>query len=112
TKVLVVARLRYSAAAKDELASIAEYIARKSSNRAVAERFAGELRGKCRDLAAAPIQMGRPRTELRPDLRSHPYKNYVIFFRYVGDVLEIVHIIEGHRDIEALFRNEEAGERQ
>ncbi len=106
------ARLRYSAAAKDDIASIAEYIARESANRSIAERFAGELRGKCRDLAASPIQMGRPRTELRRDLRSHPYKNYVIFFRYLGDVLEIVHIIEGHRDIEALFRNEEAGERQ
>jgi hypothetical protein len=44
------------------------------------------------------------------DLRSHPYKNYVIFFRYVGDVLEVIHIIEGHRDIAALFRDEESGE--
>ena len=67
------ARLRYSAAAKDDIASIAEYIARESTNRSIAERFAGELRGKCRDLAASPIQMGRPRTELRRDLRSHPY---------------------------------------
>ncbi len=47
--------------------------------------------------------MGRLRAELQPDLRSHPHKAYVIFFRYVGDVLEVVNILEGHRDIEAFF---------
>jgi len=46
--------------------------------------------------------MGRPRPELHPDLRSHPHKSYVIFFRYVGGVLEI-DILEGHRDIDAFF---------
>ena len=98
------ARLRFSAAAKDDLDSIAEYIARKSGIRTVAERFARELRDKCRELARAPIRMGRSRTELRPDLRSHPHKNYVIFFRYVGDVLEVVNVLEGHRDVVAFFR--------
>lgn len=31
----------------------------------------------------------------------------MIFFRHVGDVVEIVNVIEGHRDIEALFRKDE-----
>ena len=97
------AKLRFSAAAKNDLDSIAVYIAARSGSRAVAERFARELRGKCHDLAAAPIQMGRSRPELGPDLRSHPHKSYVIFFRYVGGVLEIVNILEGHRDIDAFF---------
>jgi toxin ParE1/3/4 len=51
--------------------------------------------------------MGRARTEFRPDLRSHAYKSYIIFFRYVADVLEIVHVIEGHRDMPTLFGGEE-----
>jgi toxin ParE1/3/4 len=98
-----VPRLRFSAGAKDDLDSIAEYIARESGSRAVAERFARGLRDKCIDLARAPIQMGRARPELRRDLRSHPYRNYVIFFRYVGDVLEVVNVLEGHRDIATFF---------
>jgi len=102
-----VPRLRYSASARADLELIATHIAEKSGSRAIAERFTGELRRKCADLAAAPIRMGRARNELRPGLRSHPYKSYVIFFRYVGHVLEIVNVIEGHRDIAALFGEDE-----
>lgn len=98
-------KLRFSAAAKDDLDSIAEYIANESGSRKIPERFAAALRSKCRDLARAPIQMGRPRPELRLDLRSHPHRNYVIFFRYVGDALEIVHVLEGHRDVAAFFED-------
>lgn len=101
------ARLHFSAAAKDDLDSIAEYIADQSGSRTIAERFAGELRAKCGDLALASIRMGRPPAELRPDLRSHAFKNYIIFFRYVGETLEIVNVLEGHRDIDAHFRGEE-----
>ena len=98
-------KLRFSAAAKDDLDSIAEYIANESGSRKIAERFAAALRSKCRDLARAPIQMGRPRPELRLDPRSHPHRNYVIFFRYVGDTLEIVHVLESHRDVTAFFED-------
>ena len=47
--------------------------------------------------------MGRSRSDLRPELRSQTYQSYIIFFRYMGDVLEIVNILEGHRDIDAFF---------
>jgi plasmid stabilization system protein ParE len=99
-----VARLRYSATARSDLADIYRYIRGKSGSGAVALRFAQRLRRKCEELAAAPIVMGRQRPELRPDLRSHAYEAYVIFFRYVGDVLEVVNVLEGHRDVGAFFR--------
>jgi toxin ParE1/3/4 len=92
-----VPKLRYSAAARDDLDSIAAYVARESGNRDVAEGFTRELRQKCRDLASAPILMGRPRPELRPDLPSHS----------VGNMLEIVNVLEGHRDIPAFFGDDE-----
>lgn len=100
------ARLRYTAAAQDDLDSIAVYIAEQSGSRVIAERFTGELRGKCRDLARLPGRLGRPRPELIADLRSFAYKNYLIFFRYTGETVEIVNVVESHRDIEALFRDD------
>lgn len=51
--------------------------------------------------------LGRARPDLHPDIRAAPYKNYMIFFRYIGDTVEIVNVIEGHRDIKALFRKSE-----
>jgi len=101
------ARLRYTATARDDLVSISRYIADQSGSRFVAERFAGRLRAKCREIAGSPIRLGRPRPDLARDLRGLTIGNYMIFFRHVGDVVEIVNVIEGHRDIEALFRKDE-----
>jgi toxin ParE1/3/4 len=51
--------------------------------------------------------MGRPRPELRPDVRSFPSGHYIIFFRYLGEILEVIKVLEGHRDVQAFFREEE-----
>lgn len=46
--------------------------------------------------------------ELRPDLRSFPFKGYVIFFRYLDDeILQVVHIIEGHPDVAVIFAKDD-----
>jgi toxin ParE1/3/4 len=53
---------------------------------------------------------GRIREELEPGLRSFPAHVYVIFYR-IGDgqvEVEIVRIIHGRRDIEAIFTIEES----
>lgn len=80
-----------------------KYITRESGSLVIGRRFVGELRQKCRSLAGLPGTIGRARPELRPDIRSTAFKGYVIFFRYVGDHFEVVNIIEGHRDIDALL---------
>lgn len=38
-----------------------------------------------------------------PDLRSFPARRSVIFFHLLGDTLEIVNVVHGSRDIEAMF---------
>jgi len=101
-----VARLRYTAAARDDLISIAQYIVRESGNRVLAKQFTDRLRRRCAELSALPFSMGRPRPELRPDMRSVAFGNYVIFFRYLGNTLEVVNILEGHRDIDGFFSDE------
>ena len=40
---------------------------------------------------------------MRADIRSFAYKGYVIFFRYVDGVFEVVNIVHGRRDIDAMF---------
>lgn len=60
---------------------ILTYIADTGGSVAVAEIFVRELRAPCHKLAALDTTMGRARTELRPDLRSFPFRNYVILFR-------------------------------
>jgi toxin ParE1/3/4 len=95
--------------ARADIATIHAYIEETSGSSTTAARFARQLNRQCRRLAELPGTLGRPRPELRRDLRSQPYGNYVIFFHYVGDVLEIVNILEGHRDIEAYFGDEQQG---
>ncbi len=97
-------RLRILDSARRDLAQIYTYIEQRSANTAVAERFVRQLNEQCRRLARLPGTLGRARPELRPDLRSAPFKGYVVFFRYIDDdILEVVHIVEGHRDIGSVF---------
>ena len=90
-------------AALDDLDDILRYVAHASANVEIGLNFAGQLRAQCSKLASLPGILGKARPELRPELRSFAFRNYVIIFRYVGDTLEVVNIIEGHRDIEGLF---------
>ncbi|MBI4045729.1 MAG: type II toxin-antitoxin system RelE/ParE family toxin [Devosia nanyangense] len=52
--------------------------------------------------------MGRPSSELAPELRGFPYRSYMIFFRYLPDAVEIVAVLHGHRDVIAYF-DDDAG---
>jgi toxin ParE1/3/4 len=99
-----VRRLRILNSARRDIAEIFAYIEERSGDAAIAEHFARQLTEQCRRLARLPGTVGRARPELRPDIRSAPFKSYIIFFRYLGtNVFEVVRIIEGHRDIDAQF---------
>ena len=93
-------RLRYLPAAQRDLLDILTFVARQSGSLALAQDFVARLRRQCRHLAHLPGTLGRARPELRPDIRSFPFGNYVIFFRYLDDAFEVVNILEGHKDIE------------
>ena len=96
-------RVIFLAAVEADLLAVLEHVADVTSNVAIAEFFVGELRDKCRKLASLGVTLGRPRPELGMDIRSFPFKNYVIFFRYAADRFEVITILHGHRDIEAAF---------
>lgn len=97
-------RLRYAASAEDDLDSIATHILEQTFDAAAAIEFDARLRNRCRTLAALPGTLGTARPELRPDVRTTPFRTYVIFFRYSGDSIEIINVIAGARDLDAHFR--------
>ena len=85
------------------------YIARESGSVETARRFTAALRTQCVKLASLPGDLGVARPELRPAIRSFAHKGYVIFFRYRRDRLEVVAILEGHRDLDAAFADRSGG---
>mgnify|MGYP001766919434 CR=1 FL=1 len=99
-------RLRWLRSAEADLLDILEWVTRESGSLALGRRFVADLREKCRHLASLPGTIGRPRPELRDDIRSFPFRGYVIFFRYVDDRFEVVDILEGHRDVDHHFADE------
>lgn len=100
-------RLRFLDSARDDLAEIANFIA-VGAGSDTAARFTDQIIAKCEQLAALPGLLGRARPELRADIRSTPFKGYLIFMRYLPsetdrDILEIVNVLEGHRDLIGYF---------
>ena len=85
---------------------ILAYIVERSGSVKIAHGFVDLLRDQCRKLASLPGTLGRARPELRPDIRSFAFKGYVIFFRYDRDTLEVVSVVEGHRDIVGHFERD------
>jgi plasmid stabilization system protein ParE len=98
-----VRRLVYLTSARSDLADILREIARESGSVAVGEAFAEKLIARCEHLASLPGILGTYRPELCPDIRSLPHRGYVIFFRYKGERVEIVNILNGRRDIDHHF---------
>jgi toxin ParE1/3/4 len=94
-----VAKLVYLTTARDTLLEIQHYVAHASGSAELARAFVGRIRRKCRDLAASPFPLGRVRSELRADLRSWAIGNHVIFFRASPELVEIVAVVDGHRDL-------------
>jgi toxin ParE1/3/4 len=86
--------------AKTDLAEIWDYIADDSEARA--DAFIETIDRKFRALAGRP-DMGRVRDELETGLRSFPVGRYVIFYRPIPEGVEIVRVLHGARDLDAIF---------
>jgi toxin ParE1/3/4 len=88
------------AAARD-LNETLKYVAAQADDPRYGYAIADALLSQCEKLATLPGTIGRPRPQLRGDLRSFPFRGYVIFFRYPDDeTLEIVNVLSAKRDID------------
>lgn len=88
--------------ARKDLSDIFQYIADTDIEQAV--KFLKLIDEKCRLLAKFP-EMGRTRHELLINLRSFPFKNYVIFYQPIENGIEVFRVLHGSRDIEGVFDN-------
>jgi toxin ParE1/3/4 len=99
-------RIALTPAAEADLEQIGDYIARDDPRRAVT--FVGEIEARIAKISNLP-KAGRLRPEWGADVRSTPFGNYLIVWRLRGDVLQILRVIHGARDLDALFEAEPLG---
>lgn len=91
-------------AVKQDLKEISRYITRY--NPAAAKRFKDRIKQQCKLLADFP-NMGQSCENLESGLRSFPVEDYLIFYRPINGGVEIVRVVSGYQDLEALFSIDE-----
>lgn len=91
-------RLGLNTSARRNLRDIAQHLYLQGVDRRSITKTLEALGQQFEKLAALPGDLGRPRPELAPELRSFAFRGYVIFFRYGDDKLEIVNVLSGRQD--------------
>lgn len=93
-------RLVFTPLAEADLGGILDYIAEQRPLTAVA--VVKRIREKCQLLASQPL-VGQRRSEFPGDYRSFLVERWVIFYRVIGDAVEVHRIVDGARDIDSLM---------
>ena len=92
------AKVRYSKLASFDLFENSEFIARDKAE--AAYRWVEKIEAACRALAENP-EMGQRRiSKNHGPCRSFSCGSYVIFFRGLGDGVEIIRVVRGERDLD------------
>ncbi len=98
-------KVRITRQAEADLEAIAEWIGRDNPGRAIS--FVVELLAKCQSLSEFPDRFPVHRKLRGRLVRKMSHRGYVIlYFRLAGRV-EIVHVVHGARDVEALLDGED-----
>lgn len=94
-------KLVFTDEARADLRQIGDWIAQDNPLRAVT--FVDELEERCRQLTSTPKAYQLvPRFEAR-GVRRVPHRDYLIFYRIVGDTVEVLHVLHGARDYEVIL---------
>ena len=83
-----------------DLEDIIDYFTER--NVEVGDLLLNEFTKKCRYLTQFPL-IGRSYYQIRNYLRGIPMKNYIIFYRIIDEDIEIMRVIRGDRNLEAIF---------
>ncbi|HEV3186032.1 MAG TPA: type II toxin-antitoxin system RelE/ParE family toxin [Xanthobacteraceae bacterium] len=68
----------------------------------VREKHLRAVHATCGRLVDWPLS-GRSREELASGLRSMVVRPHVVFYRVIGRQIEIVRVLDGRRDLDAIF---------
>jgi len=88
--------------ASRDLNEIADYFVQ--TNLDVGERFFREFNRKCQQLTDFPSS-GKRYPGVRADLRGLPLEGYIIFYRLLDDGIEILRVVNGRRNLPAIFKD-------
>lgn len=94
------AEVKFSSFAETDIEDIFSYFAQFSIE--TSRKVLKELAQKFKLLAENP-KLGRMHDEFVLNLRSFPYKKYMIFYFPIENGVEIYRVLHGARDIEDLF---------
>lgn len=93
-------KLVFTPLAEADLSQILNYIA--DTRPVTATQVVEHIREKCELIRMQP-RMGQRRGEFPGDYRSFPVQRWVIFYRVVGQTVEIHRVVDGARDIDSLL---------
>ncbi|MBO9517053.1 MAG: type II toxin-antitoxin system RelE/ParE family toxin [Porphyrobacter sp.] len=80
--------------------AVADFIRR--DNPARAESFVEEISRKIEMIAERPLSFPA-RPDLGPEIRSGLHGSYLIIFQFQDDLVSIVRVLHGARDVESLL---------
>jgi toxin ParE1/3/4 len=89
--------LRISVPAQDDIREVDAYLHQRHGE-PVAATFLRRLDADLKSLAASG-HSGASRDELRPGLRLHVFERFSIYFRLTDEVITVVRILRGSRDL-------------
>ncbi|WP_008313234.1 type II toxin-antitoxin system RelE/ParE family toxin [Leptolyngbya sp. PCC 6406] len=84
-----------------DIEAIADYISGQTGLQQ-AERFLSKLDAKFARITQFP-NLGRPRDEILPELRSLALESYLILYIATESRVDILRVVSGYRDLTSLF---------
>ncbi len=89
-----------------DIEDIADYLASQTGLEQ-AERFLSKLDAKFVRITQFP-NLGRPRNEILPGLRSLSMDSYLILYTATEARVDILRVVSGYRDLSGLFTDDES----
>jgi len=95
-------KLIFTSAARADLQSIGDAIAKENPSRAVT--FVEELETRCRALLDMPLAYPLVTYRKERGIRRLVHDKYLIFYRVEADAIIILHVLAGRMNVDAILR--------